>query len=285
MKDAVGQPVPRKEDLRLITGRGTYVSDLLPRRTRHVAFLRSPHAHARIGAIDASQARELAGVRAVFTGEDFRDTALRARSALPGYVETAQPVLAAGKARFAGEAVAAVVADSRYLAEDALALIDVDYAPLPVTVTAWGTEPEVPVHDEAPDNVLLTRTFAAGDAEAAFAAADLIVERELITNRHAGNPMECRAAWHCGSPSGAASPSGRAPRSRTSSGTSSPSCSACPKAASGSSRPTWAAGSASRPGCIPRTWRCAGWRGPCRARRSNGSRTAASTCWPPATPV
>jgi CO/xanthine dehydrogenase Mo-binding subunit len=111
MKDAIGQPVPRKEDPRLITGRGTYVSDLQPPRTRHVAFLRSPHAHARIGAIDVSQARE----------------------------------------------------------------------------------PEVPVHDEAPDNVLLTRTFAAGDAEAAFAAADLIVERELITNRHAGNPMECRA--------------------------------------------------------------------------------------------
>ena len=193
MKHAIGQPVPRKEDLRLITGRGTYVSDLQPSRTRHVAFLRSPHAHARIGAVDASQARELAGVRAVFTGEDFADIALRARSALPGYIETAQPVLAAGKARFAGEAVAAVVADSRYLAEDALALIDVDYAPLPVTVTAWGTEPEVPVHDEAPDNVLLTRTFAAGDAEAAFAAADLIVERELVTNRHAGNPMECRA--------------------------------------------------------------------------------------------
>ena len=69
----------------------------MPRRTRHVAFLRSPHAHARIGAVDASQARELAGVRAVFTGEDFRDIALRARSALPGYVETAQPVLAPGR--------------------------------------------------------------------------------------------------------------------------------------------------------------------------------------------
>ena len=108
MKDAIGAPVPRKEDLRLITGRGTYVSDLQPSRTRHVAFLRSPHAHARIDAVDVSQARALAGVRAVFTGEDFRDTALHARSALPGYVETAQPVLAAGKARFAGEAVAAV---------------------------------------------------------------------------------------------------------------------------------------------------------------------------------
>ena len=198
MKDAIGAPVPRKEDLRLITGRGTYVSDLQPRRTQHVAFLRSPHAHARIGAVDVSAARELAGVRAVFTGEDFREVTLRARSALPGYVETVQPVLAAGKVRFAGEAVAAVVADSRYLAEDALALIDVDYVPLPVTVTAWDTGPGMPVHDEAPDNVLLTRTFTAGDAEAALTAADLIVERELITNRHAGNPMECRvglALW------------------------------------------------------------------------------------------
>src|SRR5262249_38084887 len=161
---------------------GTYVSDLQPARTRHVAFLRSPHAHARIGAVDASRARELAGVRAVFTGDDVRDVALRARSALPGYVETVQPVLAAEKARFAGEAVAAVVADSRSLAEDALALIDVDYAPLPVTVSAWaGGPPDAPVHDEAPDNVLLTRTFAAGDTEGAFATADLIVERELIT--------------------------------------------------------------------------------------------------------
>ena len=198
MKDAIGAPVPRKEDLRLITGRGTYVSDLQPRRTQHVAFLRSPHAHARIGAVDVSAARELAGVRAVFTGEDFREVTLRARSALSGYVETVQPVLAAGKVRFAGEAVAAVVADSRYLAEDALALIDVDYVPLPVTVTAWDTGPGMPVHDEAPDNVLLTRTFTAGDAEAALTAADLIVERELITNRHAGNPMECRvglALW------------------------------------------------------------------------------------------
>ena len=195
MKDAVGQPVPRKEDLRLITGRGTYVSDLQLPRTRHVAFLRSPHAHARITAIDTSQARQLAGVTAVFTGQEqaFKNTALRAQSALPGYIETAQPALATSKTRFAGEAVAAVVAGSRYLAEDALALIDVDYAPLPVTVSAWQTPGSVPVHEEAPDNVLLSRTFAAGDVQAAFAAADLVVERELITNRHVGNPLEGRA--------------------------------------------------------------------------------------------
>ena len=79
MKHAIGQSVPRKEDPRLITGRGAYVSDLGLPRTKHVAFLRSPHAHARITAIDASRARELAGVRAVFTGEDFRDVVLRAR--------------------------------------------------------------------------------------------------------------------------------------------------------------------------------------------------------------
>ena len=195
MKDAVGQPVPRKEDLRLITGRGTYVSDLQLPRTRHVAFLRSPHAHARITAIDTSQARQLAGVTAVFTGQEqaFKNTALRAQSALPGYIETAQPALATSKTRFAGEAVAAVVAGSRYLAEDALALIDADYAPLPVTVSAWQTPGSVPVHEEAPDNVLLSRTFAAGDVQAAFAAADLVVERELITNRHVGNPLEGRA--------------------------------------------------------------------------------------------
>jgi carbon-monoxide dehydrogenase large subunit len=193
MNDAIGAAVPRKEDPRLITGRGTYVSDLQLPRTRRVAFLRSPHAHARMSAIDASQARQLAGVRAVFTGRDFSATGLRARSALPGYIETGQPVLAHEKVRFAGEPVAAVVADSRYLAEDALALIDVDYAPLPVSVTAWGTRPEAPVHDEAPDNVLLTRTFTAGDTQGALGAADLIVERELITNRHTGNPIEARA--------------------------------------------------------------------------------------------
>ena len=135
MKDAIGQPVPRKEDLRLITGRGTYVSDLQLPRTKHVAFLRSPHAHARISAIDASQARELAGVRAVFTGDRTSGQQRCARS--PPCPVTSRPrsrCWRADKARFAGEAVAAVVADSRYLAEDALALIDVDYVPLPVTV-------------------------------------------------------------------------------------------------------------------------------------------------------
>lgn len=191
---SVGRVVRRKEDTRLLTGRGRYVSDLQLPRMRHVAFLRSPYGHARITGIDASAARSAPRVHGVFTGDepDFAAVALRALSALPSYVVTEQPILARDKVRFAGEPVAAVVAEDRYLAEDALELIDAGYEPLPVTVTAW-LPPEEPVHAEAPDNVLLERTFDTGDVPEALAGAHLVVERELITNRHAGNPMECRA--------------------------------------------------------------------------------------------
>ncbi len=191
---AVGTPVARKEDRRLLTGRGRFVSDLQVPRTKHAAFLRSPFGHALIRSVGTGAARRAPGVRGVFTGADPAIAAveLRAASALPSYVETAQPVLAAGRARFAGEAVAAVVADSRYQAEDALELIEVDYEPLPATVCAWA-EPAAPLHPGAPDNVLLRRTFTAGDTAAALAAADLVIERELFTNRHGGNPLECRA--------------------------------------------------------------------------------------------
>jgi carbon-monoxide dehydrogenase large subunit len=191
---AVGRVVRRKEDTRLLTGRGRYVSDLQLPRMRHVAFLRSPYGHARITRIDATAARSAPRVHGVFTGDlpEFAAITLRALSALPSYVETEQPILARDKVRFSGEPVAAVIAEDRYLAEDALELIDVDYEPLPATVTAWLT-PEEPVHAEAPDNVLLQRTFDTGAVPEALAGAHLVVERELVTNRHAGNPMECRA--------------------------------------------------------------------------------------------
>ncbi len=153
-----------------------------------------------------------AGYR-VFTGADFAGTVLRAQSALPGYVETEQPVLAHDKVRFAGEPVAAVVAADRYRAEDGADLVDVDYEPLPVTVCAWA-DPHEPVHAAAPDNVLLERTFTAGDVDAAFDTAHTVVDRELITNRHAGNPMECRAGVAVFD-DGRSSRSGPAPRSRT----------------------------------------------------------------------
>jgi carbon-monoxide dehydrogenase large subunit len=191
---SVGSVVRRKEDGRLVTGRGRYVSDLQLPRMRHVAFLRSPYGHARIRKTDASSAMDREGVDRVFTGEspEISAVTLRALSALPSYVETGQPVLARGKARFAGEAVAAVVAADRYQAEDAIELIEVEYEPLPATVCAWA-EPQEPVHAEAPDNVLLQRTFNTGDVAETMTGAHVVVERELFTNRHAGNPMECRA--------------------------------------------------------------------------------------------
>jgi carbon-monoxide dehydrogenase large subunit len=188
---SLGASVRRKEDRRLVTGRGQFVSNLVLPRMRHVAFLRSAHAHARIAAVDTSAART-AGFQ-VFTGADFAHVVLRARSALATYVETCQPVLAHEKARFAGEAVAAVVAADRYAAEDGLELIDVDYEPLPATVCAWAA-PAEPVHREAPDNVLLQRTFEAGSVDEALAGSDVVIDRQLVTNRHSGQPMECRAA-------------------------------------------------------------------------------------------
>lgn len=188
--ESLGASPRRKEDTRLLTGRGRFVGDLQLPRMRHVAFARSPHAHAQITQVDATAARA-AGLR-VFTGADFATVTLRAQSALPSYVETEQPVLAHDRVRFAGEAVAAVVAADRYRAEDGLELVEIDYDPLPPTVCAWDT-PRAPLHAAAPDNVLLERTFDAGSVDDALAGAAVVVERELVTNRHAGNPMECRA--------------------------------------------------------------------------------------------
>jgi carbon-monoxide dehydrogenase large subunit len=185
--------VRRKEDRRLLGGRGRFVSDLQLPRLRHVAFVRSPFAHARIRSLDGSPAVAAGGADAVFSAATPGcGQVLRARSALPGYVETAQPAFATGSVRFMGEVVAAVVAADRYRAEDAAELVEVDYEPLPVTVTAW-VPPAAPLHAAAPDNVLLSRTFSAGDVPAALAGAAAVVRRTLVTNRHGGNPLEGRA--------------------------------------------------------------------------------------------
>ncbi len=132
-------PVTRKEDHRLLIGRGRYVSDLQLPRMAHVAFVRSISAHAKLNEVDTTEAEALPGVRRVFTADSpaLVGLGLRAKSALPSYVETEQPALARGVVRFVGEAVAAVVADSRYLAEDGAELVFVDYERLPVSVCAW----------------------------------------------------------------------------------------------------------------------------------------------------
>ncbi len=191
MPAATGTNVTRKEDARLLTGRGRFVSDLQLTRMRHVAFVRSDVAHAELLSVDDSGTAGLDAV--VFSAESPGfDVALRAQSALPGYVTTDQPVLARGRIRFAGEAVALVVAADRYLAEDAAEHVVVDHAPRRPTIVAWGDHGDA-VHDDAPDNVLLERRFTAGDVDGALAAAAVVVRRTLVTNRHGGNPLEGRA--------------------------------------------------------------------------------------------
>ncbi len=187
----VGTSPRRKEDHRLLTGGGRFVSDLQLPRMRHVAFVRSTYAHARILGIDHGDLDPIESPVFTALSPGF-EVGLRAQSALPGYVETEQPPLARGRARFVGEAIAAVVADDRYQAEDAAELVVVDYQPLPVTVRAWE-EPKHSIHDEADGNLLLSRTFDAGDVDQALAEAAVVVRRELYTNRHGGNPMEGRA--------------------------------------------------------------------------------------------
>ena len=196
-----GAPVRRKEDARLVRGAGRYVSDVDLPRMLHVAFVRSPHAHARVGAVDAAPALHVDGVVAVATGldPDVARCRLSATSALPGYVVTDQPILAGPVVRYCGEAVAAVIATSRYAAEDAIERIRVDWEPLPAVVDvadARGAAP--PVHTAAPDNVLLARRFEHGDVATALAASVVVIERTFRTNRQTAAPLESRggvAAW------------------------------------------------------------------------------------------
>ncbi len=211
---AVGRRVLRKEDVRLLTGRGRFTDDL-PRQEGEAAMhiLRSPHAHARIRGIDARAAEAMPGVLAVLTGRDveadsFRDIPHdplpKTRNDLaltgPGGAEVfigAHPLLPRDKARYAGEAVAAVIADTPAQAADAAERITVDWEPLPaVSDTRDAAAPDAPlVWDGRADNALVDCSF--GDAEgvaAAFDHAAHIVEFEAHLPRVAGAPLEPRAA-------------------------------------------------------------------------------------------
>ncbi|MEA2269200.1 MAG: aerobic carbon-monoxide dehydrogenase large subunit, partial [Solirubrobacteraceae bacterium] len=193
---AVGARVLRREDPRLLTGRGRYVSDVAPPGVLHAAFLRSPHAHARIAAIDTAAARALPGVVAVLTAADLRGVArpLRARSGSPGYQECDTPILADDRVRMAGEPVALVVADSRYRAEDAAELVAVDWSPLPALLEiddalAAGAPA---IHDEIPDNLFNHFEDRTGDVVAAFAGAAHVVELDIRQQRYGAAAMEGR---------------------------------------------------------------------------------------------
>jgi aerobic carbon-monoxide dehydrogenase large subunit len=207
MKFAIGQPVRRHEDLRLITGQGRYTDDVgLPRMTQ--AFvLRSPAAHARIKRIDAAAARRMPGVLFVATGEDIRaaglgdidcTTPLMSRDGTPRH-DTPRPLLALGKVRYVGQPVALVVAETLSAARDAAEAIEVEYEPLPVVTEAKDAlAPGAPaLFDHIAGNLVFDWDNDKGDAKAtaaAFAEAAHVVTLDLVNNRVVANSMEPRNA-------------------------------------------------------------------------------------------
>ncbi|HTV87708.1 MAG TPA: xanthine dehydrogenase family protein molybdopterin-binding subunit [Stellaceae bacterium] len=206
----IGQPVRRKEDLRLLTGRGCFVDDVAPEGLLHVVFVRSPHAHARIASLDTRAARALPGVAAVLTGADYRADGLRAIAHNPGIsrppdltprVREVAPVatphypMPDSRVRFVGEPVALVVAATIAAAKDAAELVAVGYEPLPAVVRAAdAVRSGAPLlWEQAPGNLCLD--VEAGDERAtaaAFARAAHVVQLDTWIQRVTGVPMEPR---------------------------------------------------------------------------------------------
>ena len=185
----VGRRVKRVEDPHLVTGRTEFIDNVVLPGMLHAAILRSPLAHARITSIDTSQAEKLPGVFAVVTGED----ALRWSFPAPTVPEEwGTHCLATDKVRFVGEPVAAVAAVNRYVAEDALELIAVDYDSLPVVADATkAMDPDSPlVIEEKGTNVMLQRVFTWGEVDAAFADADRVFTEKFRWHRLGANPLE-----------------------------------------------------------------------------------------------
>ncbi len=194
----IGRARRRTEDARLITGRTNWTDNIQLPGLLHVAFLRSPYAHARISRIDAEAALARPGVVAVVTGADLAGEQGSLPCAWPvteDMVLPDHPPLAVEEVRYAGEAVAAVVARDRYAAADALEAIDVDYDPLPAVVDMEKAIKEGAdlVHADKGTNRSYTWTFEAGDLDAAFRDADVVVERRFVQQRLIPTAMEPRA--------------------------------------------------------------------------------------------
>ena len=182
----------RVEDPRLLVGKGIYADDINVPEMAHAAVLRSPHAHARIVSIDVSKAQALPGVLCVMTGAD----AVQVCDPLPTWASppVLQHAIAHDRVRHVGEAVAAVAAEDRYIAEDACDLIEVVYEPLPPVVDpeeALTSTGDAVLHPERGDtNIALERKLTFGLVEEDFAAADLVIERRFRWPRSGGQPLE-----------------------------------------------------------------------------------------------
>jgi aerobic carbon-monoxide dehydrogenase large subunit len=195
----IGQSVPRLEDRDLLCGKARFVADIKMPGMLHASFVRSPHAHARIVSIDARAARELPGVVAVLTANDIRPVAKadRLTVALPDRTYTQQrnrPILAADETVHVGETIAMVLATDAYVAEDGVALVDVQYELLPAVSDARAAlAPDAPpVHSGASDNRVAAFTTGYGDVDAAFAGAMHVIKESFWLHRGCAQSMETR---------------------------------------------------------------------------------------------
>jgi aerobic carbon-monoxide dehydrogenase large subunit len=196
----LGQPIKRREDRRLVSGRGRFVDDIAPADMLHCVFLRSPFAHAEIERIDASAARALPGVIDVFAGDDI-DIEVETVAFLPGQVTPRQPALAGAEVNYVGEVVAVVLAESRYVAQDALELIEVDYKPLPaITDPEDALETSSPlVHSDLGTNRCFRYPVGGTGVDEGFASAEITLSERFRINRIIASPLEGRglvASWN-----------------------------------------------------------------------------------------
>jgi len=194
----IGKTVPRPNAGKLVQGRGRYVDDIVLPRMVHVAFVRSPFAHARIGRIDTEEAKSVKGVLRVLTGADLAEVCtpwVAVLAHLKGLKSPPEHAMAVDRACWVGEPVVAVVASSRAAAEDGAALVEVDYEPLPaVTDMMTALDAGTPVlHAEMGDNLAFQRLHEEGDPDGAFARAHKVVSAHFRTARHTGVTLEPRS--------------------------------------------------------------------------------------------
>jgi CO/xanthine dehydrogenase Mo-binding subunit len=193
-----GQNVPRKEDRRLVQGQGVFVDDVKRHGMGYIFFVRSPYAHAHITSIDVSKAESMKGVYGTLTGEEvasLTDPFFQISSVPGGNIK--DYALAVGKVRYVGEAIVAVVAETRELARDASELVDIEYEPLDaVTDARHALDAAKPVlHEEAGGNLMWEGVYEWGDLDAAFAEADKVVKiDELHFHRFNSTPLETNGA-------------------------------------------------------------------------------------------
>ncbi|HLE36565.1 MAG TPA: xanthine dehydrogenase family protein molybdopterin-binding subunit, partial [Candidatus Acidoferrales bacterium] len=192
----IGKPLKRKEDPRLIQGISHYVDDLQMAGMHYAGIVRSPHAHARIRSVDTSKAQAAPGVVLVLTGADLKGLIgpVPCAAQLPEMKMALRPVLAHDRVRFVGEAVAVVVATDRYLARDAMDLVEVDYEPLtpvvdPEKALAKGA---TVLHEPYKDNVAFRWELEGGDVKKAFKQADKVIRQRMINQRLIPVAMETR---------------------------------------------------------------------------------------------